>query len=115
MRIAGKTVVIKAHQASYRLHHGAIPDGLEILHSCDNPPCVHPIHLLADTHAQNMIEAGDRGLMVNGEAHPWTRLSNETIAMIRTSPLKDRELARHLGVNQSTVWRIRNGKRRRHS
>lgn len=48
---------IGAHRASYILHVGPVPDGLDILHSCDVKACVNPAHLRPGTHAENIREA----------------------------------------------------------
>lgn len=50
-----------AHRLAYLLVNGAIPDGMHILHNCDNPGCVNPDHLRAGTHAENMADKRIRG------------------------------------------------------
>ena len=56
----GRTV--GAHRWAYENHTGEkIPEGMEILHQCDNPPCVNPRHLRVGTHLENMREVRERG------------------------------------------------------
>lgn len=51
----------KAHRYSYTLACGAIPAGLLVRHSCDNPPCCNPRHLLVGTDADNAHDRDSRG------------------------------------------------------
>ncbi|WP_435266563.1 HNH endonuclease signature motif containing protein [Shinella sp. BE166] len=61
LKVFGRDV--SAHRYSYELHNGPIKAGFSILHSCDNKSCINPEHLRQGTHAENMAEAKERGLM----------------------------------------------------
>ena len=50
-----------AHRAAYEVAHGPIPAGKIVRHSCDNPPCVNPEHLLVGTTADNNRDKAERG------------------------------------------------------
>lgn len=59
---------VSAHRFSAELAYGIPPEGAEALHSCDNKSCVNPAHLRWGTHAENMQDAADRGLMFSPKA-----------------------------------------------
>jgi hypothetical protein len=53
--------ITTAHRMAYRLAVGPIADGLQVLHRCDNPPCVRPDHLFVGTPQRNMDDKADKG------------------------------------------------------
>ena len=44
---------IYVHRFAWEVTYGSIPDGLWILHQCDNPPCCNPNHLYVGTPKDN--------------------------------------------------------------
>lgn len=73
IKIAGKPV--KAHRFSWALHFGD-PGDLNVLHTCDNPPCVRPDHLLLGTHADNMADMVAKGRQNSSWAWPVMKIAN---------------------------------------
>ena len=54
-----------AHRVMFSLWNGEIPLGKNVLHRCDNPPCVKPSHLFIGTHTDNM-----RDMFAKGRGNP---------------------------------------------
>jgi hypothetical protein len=50
-----------ASRVSWKIAHGDIPDGLLVLHKCDNPPCIRPSHLFLGTQKENIADAMRKG------------------------------------------------------
>ena len=107
----GKTYYL--HRLAYADAHGiAVEDLVGVVrHTCDNPRCYNPQHLLLGTHADNTADMFARGRAntVRGEQHGHALLSATLIATIRDRYVPRcrmngaRALGRELGVSNSTI------------
>jgi hypothetical protein len=52
---------VMAHRAVWILLFGSIPEGMNVLHRCDNPACVRPDHLFLGDHPSNMQDMRKKG------------------------------------------------------
>jgi hypothetical protein len=102
---------IGAHCVSYILANGPIPDGLFVLHRCDNPACVNPDHLYVGTSKENTHD-----MMAKGRDQFTYRVQPERVPRgddhyTRRNP----ELARHgeqLGHSKLTDELVREMRRK---
>lgn len=115
-RINGKTKVYGAHRYAWEQANGPIPDGLFVLHSCDNRRCVNVEHLRLGTHTDNMRDASQRGRLQGrnrGVKHGRSRLTEAQVREIKTA-LKAGETYIHLAakfeVHYMTIKSIANGR-----
>ena len=53
--------VLRAHRWAWSLVNGPIPEGLVVMHSCDNRGCVNPDHLSVGTQADNLRDMWAKG------------------------------------------------------
>ena len=101
-----------AHRASYWFSKGSIPDGLWVLHSCDNKICVNPAHLKIGTREENVAEAVERNRVPHnfGETNGAATLIEDEVRAIRdgyeAGEFTQKELACSYNVSQQLISRI---------
>ncbi len=94
---------------SYELHHGPIPQDMNICHKCDTPPCWNPKHLFAGTDIDNIADKVAKGRQPKGETNGNARLTEFQVTQIRSlraAGYKQQDLAEMFGVSQATVGQI---------
>lgn len=122
-------VELQAHRFSYTIHIGEIPEGLSILHKCDNPPCVNPEHLFIGTRADNMVDKVQKGRQPRGIELPQHILTDDDVREIRrryelrrrttgvatrNDPNGAEALAKEYGVSKWAIFDCCNRRRWKH-
>ena len=85
------------------------PTDLIIRHTCNNPCCVHPLHLVAGTHFDNMQDRKAAGNYFKDERHHTAKLNHDLADQIRQRYLvlkSQRKVAEEFNVSQPTVQDI---------
>lgn len=105
---------LSAHRVAWNAVNGPIPDGMCVLHRCDNPGCVNPEHLFLGTLADNMADMVQKGrgrLPENsGERNGGAKLTWSQVREIRSIRGETRaDIAKRYGIAQSTLSRIIQG------
>ena len=101
-----------AHRYSWLLHCGEVPEGLSVLHHCDNRECVNPGHLFLGTQQDNLADMRSKGHQVRGETQGGSKLTDGQVREIRSRYKRyshkhgSGALAREFGIGEVEIWRI---------
>ena len=101
-----------AHRIVYEATYGAVPPGMVVLHSCDNPSCCNPRHLVA--------KAPQPGTSAKRRSEPAGRkrkLSDGDVLAIRALGRREESasnIAARYRISETHVYAILAGKRKAH-
>jgi hypothetical protein len=116
----GKSVA--AHRFSWEFYNNSkVPDGMIVMHKCDNPKCVNPWHLELGTHAENMVDMVSKGRQAKGlsfknrkpakgSKNGLSKLTEEQAKKIYHDTNPQREIAQRYGISQTVVHNIKSKK-----
>lgn len=105
-----------AHRFSYEYYVGHIPDGMCVLHKCDNRSCSNPEHLFLGTLDDNNKDMWAKGRgktwkTPHGERCPTSKLTEKEVRKIKSNRDASRSsLAKKYGVSLSCIKSIRSGR-----
>jgi hypothetical protein len=105
-----------AHRVALEWSGVSIADGLDVLHSCDNPPCVNPAHLRPGTNDDNVRDKLSRERQARGETGGMAKLTTAAVREIKAAlpTATNAALAAAYGVAPMTIHAIRIGRTWRH-
>lgn len=105
-----------AHRLAVSFELGYEVRSEDVRHSCDNPPCCNPNHLIPGSHKENMEDrkTRDRAVFEKGEDRYNAKLNDDLVRWIRRihrlhlkyKKYTKAEIARTCGVHQTLIKRI---------
>ena len=99
----------------YKKYKGDIPKGLLVRHTCDNPNCINPDHLIVGTHQDNVQDRMDRKRSRHnyGESNHMSKFSDDVIEFIKNNEnIGPTKILRMFGMSRNYVYYIRSGRNR---
>lgn len=106
----GKGRDLYAHRVAWMLTHGAVPDGFNLLHSCDTPRCVNPDHLRIGTQKDNGMDAVHRNRTCRvGRPIHLRKLNESDILAIRSDRRTTRAIAASYGMSHVYIAGVKKG------
>ena len=100
------------HRVVYAEINGPIPNGMGVLHRCDNPPCCNPDHLFLGTQLVNIRDAKAKGRVSHGSSRHNAKLTERDVHAIVASINSgegNTDIASRYAVAHQTIHNIRAG------
>ena len=96
------------HRFVFEDAYGPVPHGINVCHSCDNPPCINPEHLYLGTQADNCADASKRGRTTIGEKNRHAKLTCADVEAVRAAAgtATQKIIAEQFGISRRTVGQV---------
>jgi len=82
---------------------GRDPTGKVVMHTCDNPACVNPAHLIIGTQQDNIKDMHNKGRYRSKQR----KLSDIEIRAIRMSELSYVKIGQQFDISNNYAWKIK--------
>lgn len=108
--VDGKEKIMKASRAAWILFRGEIPEGGNVLHKCNNPPCCNVDHLYIGTHLDNAKDRDRAGRTRRGPSQVRWKQTPELAQRIVDEIHSGKQLAdvcATIGIGWQTLYRMR--------
>lgn len=107
----------RAHRWAWERVNGSIPDGLVVMHLCDNKLCCNLEHLRLGTQAENIADKVSKHRQARGERMAEAKLTREIVKEARRLCVPGKRggvytytaLARRFGVDRAALTRAVKG------
>lgn len=99
-----------AHRIAWELTNGPIPEGMVVMHLCDNPPCVNPAHLSIGTHRENAADKITKGRQRPGRLAKLTPEAVREIRVKLAAGATRAALGREYSISATTITKIALGR-----
>jgi hypothetical protein len=106
--------LVQAHRAAFEFYHQRpVAPGKILMHACDTPSCVNPLHLSEGTKADNNADMVAKNRQQKGSQHVYAVLTEAVVAQARARYASGETLtkmAQEYGVSVPTMHYAVSGK-----
>jgi hypothetical protein len=108
----------KAHRVSWEIAKGKPPpEGSDLLHACDTPPCINPDHVSPGSNQDNVDDKIAKGRQIHGEQMGSAKLTADQVAKMRAMRAAGRpveEIGAAFGISGAHAARVCLGRTWKH-
>lgn len=118
-KVVRNKVQYRMNRYVYGLYKGDIPEGMVVMHTCDNPSCINPDHLEIGTQQDNIRDRHNKGRSNGKNNKPindkYARTGKKQLTKSQLTEIKNmlrknksvKEIMEKFNISKSSVYSIR--------